>query len=170
VKPQDVVVLTALLARQSNETETVAALAGRSGLSASETHGSLKRLEECRLIDGFNHRPWKSAAMEFFVHGLRYAFPVRPGGIAYGLATAHAAAPLKAGFAEGTLAWVWPWEGGTQKGESIRPLYASVPRVCAKDPVLWEWLAILDSLRAGAARERVAALKELELRMGIPAV
>ncbi|HTB22215.1 MAG TPA: hypothetical protein VK914_05880 [bacterium] len=170
MKPQDVVVLAALLSRPANERETLAVLASRSGLSASETHASLKRLRECRLIDGSDDRPWKSAVMEFFAHGLRYAFPVRPGGIVYGLATGSSAPPLNSKFAANSTAWVWPWEGGNQKGESIRPLYATAPRVCAKDPVLWEWLSLLDALRAGAAREQKAALKELEDRLGVPAL
>jgi hypothetical protein len=169
MKPQDVVVLTALLSKPSKGRESVAVLAGRSGLSASETHASLKRLKEARLIDETDDKPWKGAVMEFLAHGLRYAFPVRPGGIAYGLPTGYSAPPLNGKFAASSMAWVWPWEGGDKKGESIRPLYATVPRICAKDPVLWEWLSLLDALRAGAVRERRAALKELELRLGVPA-
>ncbi|MEL6547279.1 MAG: MarR family transcriptional regulator, partial [Myxococcota bacterium] len=50
---------------------------------------------------------------------------------------------------------------GTTRGPSVMPLYGSVPEAVAADEQLHRWLALVDSLRVGSARERDSAAKAL---------
>jgi hypothetical protein len=164
MKGQDIVILSALLTT-GFETSGMHALAKTTGISLSETHAALKRLAASGLIDKAKRLPIKPRALEFFCHGLAYVFPAEPGPMTRGLATAHAAKPLKALFGDTTQAWVWPWELGQTRGESIKPLYRTVPVACAHNPALFEWLALLDALRAGLPRVRQASLSEIQQRL-----
>jgi hypothetical protein len=97
---------------------------------------------------------WKDAGKrlcEFLVHGLRYAFPPEWSGITRGVPTSYAAPPLSAQFAEGDLPPVWPHSEGTARGEGLAPLYKSVPKAALRDQHLYEWLALVDAIRAGPA-------------------
>jgi hypothetical protein len=165
MKSQDVVILAALLARPA-QLETFEQLGRRSGMSASTAHASFKSLVFSRLLEPTSQQPFRGAVLDFLAHGLRYVFPARPGVRARGMATVHAVPPLKGLFNQREEPWVWPWEQGEDLGESLEPLYPTVPLVCAKDPVLREWLALFDAVRAGRAREQRFALEQLELRLG----
>ena len=57
---------------------------------------------------------------------LRYVFPAEPGPVYRGMPTAHSAPPLNA-LIRSTETYVWPSAEGTARGESIVPLYPSVP-------------------------------------------
>jgi len=165
MKAQDIVVLAILLS-DSEAKEGIAPLAVLSGLSLSETHGAIKRLGEAGLMDAHTRKPKPAAALEFFLHGLKYVFPVKPGPRVRGVGTAHSAAPLKMAFGEnGGEPWVWPWEKGRERGESIKPLYKTTPRICAENPKVWELLALLDGLRAGSSRVRKLAADEVTKRL-----
>jgi hypothetical protein len=60
---------------------------------------------------------------------------------------------------------VWADPEGTVRGEELKPLYRSVPRAARADANLHEWLALVDAVRAGRARERDLAVKELQKRL-----
>jgi hypothetical protein len=49
----------------------------------------------------------------------------------------------------------------------VTPLYPTVPRIVEHEPVLYEWLVIVDTLRLGKARERSIAIEELEKRLNV---
>jgi hypothetical protein len=51
------------------------------------------------------------------------------------------------------------------RGESLAPIYKSAPRAAQRDPELYELLVIADGLRAGRAREKQAAVKELKKKL-----
>jgi hypothetical protein len=61
---------------------------------------------------------------------------------------------------------VWPFESAHVRGQSIAPLYPSVPHAVMKNPRLYDLLALVDSLRVGSAQERKSAALELERRFG----
>lgn len=46
-------------------------------------------------------------------------------------------------------------------GQSIQPLYKSVAMAAAIDPKLYEFLALVDAIRVGGAREANLAVKLL---------
>ena len=60
---------------------------------------------------------------------------------------------------------VWPSADGTVRGLAFSPLYRSAPQAAGRDEILYELLALVDALRAGRARERELAGKEIERRL-----
>lgn len=135
------------------------------GLSASEVHSAVKRTALCGLVDGETRTVRKEAFLEFLVHGLRYVFPAEWRGVTRGLPTSFAAPPLAAEFAAGDLPPVWPHPEGTARGEGLAPLYKSAPNAALRDPQLYEWLALVDALRGGRARERRLAVNRIEKKL-----
>jgi len=57
---------------------------------------------------------------------------------------------------------IWPSELGTVKGESLFPLYSTVPRAVQHDPALHRLLALIDVVRVGDAKDRKLATDLLE--------
>jgi hypothetical protein len=166
LKPQDVVVLAKLLA-SSSARPSMAQMGVDLSISASEVHAALRRLIEARLIldEPGGSRPLFRAVEEFLLHGVKYAFPARRGEVTRGVATSYAAPPLNAMIVPGDLLQVWPHPEGTVRGASLAPLYPSVPAAALRDPVLHEYLALVDALRDGRARERRLAEQELRARI-----
>lgn len=167
LKPQDVLVL-AKLCTGSGRRPPMAQLAADLGLSASQVHASLKRLERSRLIaataDGGS--PLAHAAEEFLLYGLKYVFPAQRGEITRGIPTAHAAPPLNKHFAPGAdLPPVWPDPEGEVRGTGLDPFHKMVPVAIRKDPALYEFLALIEAIRDGRARERQLAERELTTRL-----
>lgn len=145
--------------------KTFPGLAESLGLSASEAHAAVKRAVRSGLVDADSRAVRREALCEFLVHGLRYVFPPEWRGVTRGVPTSNAAPPLKSQFAENDLPPVWPHSSGTARGEGLEPLYKSVPNAALRDPRLYEWLALIDAVRAGRARERRLATQEIERRL-----
>jgi hypothetical protein len=161
---QDVVVLAKLVS-YGGERPPIAQVAGDLGLSSSQVHASLKRLERSRLIEAQTSRPRLRAVEEFLIHGVKYAFPAWRGEATRGMPTAHAAPPLKRQIIEGDLPPVWPDAEGEVRGLTLAPLYKTAPTAARKDPALYELLALIDAVRDGRVRERQLAEKELSARL-----
>jgi hypothetical protein len=66
-----------------------------------------------------------------------------------------------------TIPYVWASAKGKIKGQSIIPLYKSVPEVVENeaDSQLYELLCLVDSLRVGKIREQELAGMELNKRL-----
>jgi hypothetical protein len=100
------------------------------------------------------------------VHGVKYCFPVEPGGPTRGIPTAEAAPPLKQHFPpDFPLPPVGPYAQGSVRGVGFSPLYRSVPQATLRDSKLYEVLALSDAIREGRAREREIAVRELTARI-----
>ena len=84
--------------------------------------------------------------------------------MAVGLATSHAASPISDHILS-NIAYVWPYEHGTIRGESIEPLHPKVPEACLKDPVFYEYMVLCEALRVGRVREKNIAIEELRKRL-----
>jgi len=54
------------------------------------------------------------------------------------------------------------YDKGTTRGLSIAPLYSGATLAVGKDEQLYKWLACIDVIRVGRAREKKIAMKELE--------
>jgi hypothetical protein len=170
LKPLDLVVCLELAAGGSTQ-RTYAELALAVGLSASEANGAVQRAIEAGLLVPAADRAAKPRAnaralLEFLEHGVRYAFAAVPGKIVRGVPTGRSAPPLDAmlqGGGEPPL--VWADGEGTLRGQSIEPLYKTVPAVARANPRLHELLALVDAIRCGGARERKLAMQELERRI-----
>ncbi len=162
--PQDVLVLAKLVS-YGGRRPPMATMATDLGLSPSQVHASLKRLERSRLIAPRTNEPYLRAVEEFLLHGVKYAFPAFRGEVTRGTPTAHAAPPLNEEIAAGDLPSVWPDAEGTVRGLTLEPLHRAAPAAARRDPVLYELLALLDALRDGRARERQLGERELTVRL-----
>lgn len=164
LKPHDVVVaLKAALHPQ--ERFTFMQIGSDLGISSSEAHGAVRRLNLSGLAlwsrsDGVT--PIRPALREFIVSGLRYVFPPSRGALTQGIPTGAGGPTLSKillGSAEGPL--VWPHTRGTVRGSSLCPLYPHAPEASQQDGLLYDALTMIDAIRAGAARDRELASFEL---------
>jgi hypothetical protein len=163
LKPQDLLVALKLVAHPGMHW-TYKELASSLCMSASEVHQAEKRLERSRLYNSLTRRVVRQHLKEFLVHGVRYAFPAEEGDLSQGVPTAWSAAPL-AGAIVGAAIAVWVSSRGSARGIAIRPLYKTAPDAALNDPSLHEWLALVDTLRVGRARERQLAETEISRRL-----
>jgi hypothetical protein len=161
---QDVVMLAKLIS-YGGQRPPIAQIAADLVLSTSQVHLSLRRLSQSRLIDEAC-RPIVRSAEEFLVHGVKYSFPARRGEPTRGIPTGYAAPPIREQLAATSeLPPVWPSAEGKVRGITFEPLHKTVPGAAAKDPTLYELLALIDTLRDGRARERQIAERELGARL-----
>jgi len=176
LKPQDIVILLKLCISDSSSLSnlTYAELAEKLAISPSEIHNGIKRANAARLMlpNAFARRrlaitrPSTKNLEEFLVHGVKYAFPPKYGGLTRGVPTAYAAPPLNRVIsAPNEPPPVWPDPEGDTRGYEFSPLYGSVPNAARKDPRLYEVLALVDAIRDGRARERAMAINMLRVRL-----
>lgn len=165
--PQDVVVLAKLFSYGSGR-PSLAQMAVELSLSPSQVHSAIKRLLVSRLVSDESRRniPVRDSALEFLVHGLKYAFPAKRGEATRGIPTSYAAPPLSKFVVAGSeLPPVWPYADGTVRGVSLEPLHRCVPAAASRDPKLYELLALADAIRDGRVRERQLAEREIVTRL-----
>lgn len=160
MRPQDIVILFKKVTPEGREM-TNAQVAKSLGISASEVSEALERCRLAKLVDNAKRRVNVLALKEFLTHGLKYVFPVQPQSRVRGVATAISAPPLRNKVLSETDAYVWPDAKGAVRGESITPLYHTVPMAVKSDAVLYSLLAIADTFRIGRAREVAIAKDEL---------
>ncbi len=135
------------------------------GVSGSQAHQAVKRLKDSGLVDG-KIRLNKRAATEWLVHGVKYFQPPKFGGVTRGLPTSYAGPPLSAELSPGTeLPPVWDFAEGV-RGIALEPIYHTVPLAAKRDPILYEYLAILDAIRSGRSREANLASEAMRQRLG----
>lgn len=140
------------------------------GISKSEVNASLNRSLEVGMAmrerqSGLPRANIK-ALLEFIVHGLKYVFPARPGAMIRGIPTALAAPVLQGKvMSAGEYIYVWPDPRGKSMGQSLPPLFKSVPLAVKKDPDLYTYLALVDAIRLGSPREAGLAAKILAERL-----
>lgn len=164
LKGQDILVLLRLLDESGDW--TVRSLGGSVDLDPAGVHRALRRLRDVRLVDGERPRVNRSNAEEFLLHGFKYLFPVRHGGLSRGVATAWAAPPLNDELApDNEPPPVWPHARGRVRGVAIYPIDDRVPELAQSDPRLAEQLALLDAIRLGEGRVRSLATRHLAQRL-----
>lgn len=164
MRPQDIVVLARMLIPSEGRPLNVQ-IARDLSMSPSEVGQSLERSRRAGMWDPQKHSPMRHAVLEFLLYGVKYVFPAVLGAVSRGLPTAHSAPPLARLISGETESYVWPWSRGTHRGQTILPLYHTVPEAAANLPPLHEMLALIDALRVGRARERNLARELLEERI-----
>ncbi len=160
MRPQDVVILLKKVSA-AGRSITNSQMAKELGISASEVSESLERSRIARLIDSRKQRVNILALQEFIVHGLKYIFPAYPQSKVRGIATAISAPPMNQLIQSGKEVYVWQDSKGDLRGESITPLYKTVPMAVKEDTTLYKLLALTDVFRMGRAREIEIAKNEL---------
>lgn len=160
LKGQDILVLLRLL--EASGPWTVRSIGAPIGLDPAGVHRALIRLDEAGLVDVERRRVNRSNAEEFLVHGLKYLFPARQGGMSRGVPTAWAAPPLSDELAPvDEPPPVWPDARGDSRGVSLEPLHEKAPEVARRDPGLAQRLALIDAIRIGDGRVRSLAEQRL---------
>jgi hypothetical protein len=145
---------------------TYLSLSGEVFMSVGEAHNSVDR---CRCSGLF--LPSREVSLPQLRDLLLVAIPrifyATRGSATRGLPTSVHAAPLRGRFdvARGSLPVVWPSEDGPRSGESLRPIYPSVPAACRRDPLVHELLALADVMRVGSVAERERAVELLDERL-----
>lgn len=186
MKSQDVVVLLKLVSLEDAERlglplppasaggedpYSVRALEAALGISKTEISASIKRSIASGLAikDRKSGRPKPSRPQlrDFIVHGLKFVFPATHGAMQRGLPTAFAAPVLSQSLhSAGTLVSVWPHARGKELGQSVEPLFKTVPEAALKDERLYAYLALVDAIRLGNPREANLAADFLKERLG----
>ena len=166
LKTQDILVLLKLVTER-DESWTYSQLAAELDLSSSQVHAAVRRIIRSDLaLDENGHiRVHTRNLEEFLLYALRYLSVPERGPTGRGMATLTSAPPLAAMFVNDGEPIVWPDPSGDTRGESLKPIHKSAPAAARRDPELYELLVISDALRAGRARERQAAAKELKKRL-----
>jgi hypothetical protein len=135
-------------------------------MSSATVYESVARLEMAQILRPGVRAVNRHALLEFLEHGVRYAFPAAPTGLhGRGVPTAHSAPPLVEKI-DADEAWVWPSREGGVEGQIITPLFERAVELPQRCPGVYEMLALLDSVRAGRARERSIAIQILRDRLG----
>lgn len=161
MKPQDVVVALALAVEL--EHPTYADLAERVGLSTSQCHQSVGRLQEARLVNQ-KRQVRRQALFDFICHAVPAVFPAVPGEPTIGTLTGIGAL----GGPDSGYPLVWPDPDGTHRGLSIQPLHPDLTRMPRPTPdLLRQALAAVDAIRLSDARAAAAAAVHLQRALGL---
>ncbi|MGY3116199.1 hypothetical protein ACVWXQ_000134 [Bradyrhizobium sp. S3.14.4] len=185
MKSQDIVVLLKLVCLQDHEHAgrmdpfrqdgedpySVRGLEASLGISKTEIAASIKRsLASGMAIKGrmaSRPDPNRRNLRDFITYGLKFVFPAKPGPMQRGLPTAFAAPVLKDSlYSAGNLIHVWPYARGREMGQSVEPLFKSVPEAAERDDRLYAYLALVDAIRLGNQREASLAANLLKERLG----
>lgn len=168
IKPQDIVILAKLLAQPNDKNWSQNSLAFELCLSPSQVNSAFKRLVAAGLITPYyppnKPQPIIQACKEFFIHALKYIFPVKLGGIARGIPTSYSGPSLKMKIISGNDPIpVWPYGEGEERGIALKPLYSSVPESVSKHPdlIFYDLLTLIDAIRSGRAREKQLAIQKI---------
>jgi len=164
MRPQDIVVLLKIIASDNNQWRNLD-IAYSLKISPSEVSEVLNRCKIAKLINKEKRKVHLNALTEFLVYGLKYVFPAEPGAIAKGIPTAHSASPIKEKIMSSTESYVWPNSKGNLRGQSIDPLYKTIPEAALEDQEFYELIALVDTIRIGKAREVKMAIDELKSRI-----
>jgi hypothetical protein len=160
MKGQDILLLVSLhvMNKHGAEDQSVRQLASITGIGKSEVSNAIKRNENAGLLK--KHIRSKKlmvnipAMLEFLLGGLKYVFPATPGALARGVATGFDCPLLKdIVLSDKAAPYVWPDGSGELMGQSIEPLFASVPESAKQNEATYKILALIDALRIGNPRE-----------------
>lgn len=181
MKSQDLVILLKLVSLEQGGADpggnahngdpySVRGLEAALGISKTEVNASIKRSISSGLAvkdrESGQAKPSRRDLYDFIVHGLKFVFPAKPGPMTRGIPTAFAAAPLKNLLVSaGAYIYVWPYAKGKEMGQSVEPLFRSVPQAVQQDDRLHEYLALVDAVRLGNQREAGLAAERLSERL-----
>lgn len=150
---------------------SVRSLSALLGVSKTEISSSIKRsiISEIACLDHEKSprvKVNKKILFNFIIHGIRYVFPAAISIMTRGIPTSFASPVLREHVeTAGDLIYVWPDPQGKEMGQSVAPLYPSVPFAVRRDRQLYEYLSLVDAIRLGSAREVNLAKILLEKRL-----
>jgi DNA-binding Lrp family transcriptional regulator len=141
------------------------AVLGRSlGISASQAHAAARRAILSDLLR--EDLTVRQKALLNTLLAIKYYVPAVRGGLVRGIPTAYAAPPLSSQIQRSDEPIpVWPHAEGSERGLSCEPIYRTASQAALDDPLLYDYLALIDTLRIGRAREVAIANSELAKRL-----
>lgn len=163
LKGRDMLVLFHLL--ECDQGWSYRSVGNELGLDPAVIHRAVASLGEAGLIDADRNlnRPYIE---EFLVHAAKFVFPARLGALSRGVATGWGAPPLSALLASSSEPPpVWPSAGGVIRGPAVEPIIDDAVERSERDPGLREWLALVDAIRVGGARDRELAAAQIGERV-----
>jgi hypothetical protein len=173
LKAQDVLVACKLFS-VGEGSWTYSGIAEALELSVGEVHHALQRCRSARLV--VSMRDGEIISKKHFHDLLVFAAPrifyaVR-GSLDLGWPTAYHL-PTLVGEFEGirqvvlknSLPVVWPDPKGPVRGETLLPIYPTVPEAARKDALLYELLALTDVIRLGDIKYKKKAAELLERKI-----
>lgn len=163
LKPIDIVVALQLTIKPG---QLFAKLATEIGISVSEAHAAVQRLNAANLLSPGERSVILNRFWALLKFGVPCVFPIQVGPNAIGVPTG-AAAPVFGGSIEDAEVMVWPHADGEALGIAVDPFYARAPELAKRNPELYDRLALLDSLRSGPGREFELAAELLGGRLGV---
>ncbi len=161
MRPQDVFILLKKLTR-SGRAMNGKELSESLGISQSEVSEAMERNSNAHLTDDTKVRVNIVSLREFLIYGIKYCFPVKLGAMVRGIPTAVSSPLFSESIVTGDETYVWKCKEGTHRGQSVTPLFHTVPQAVKQDDELYSLLAIVDALRIGRARERNFAIQALD--------
>ncbi len=166
LKPQDLLVAVVLGRHPAHHFEPLARAAG---LSLSEAHSAVRRLQASDLVSPDRHLN-VTLFIGFLESGARFVWPQRSLGVGSGLPTSGAAPMLgQHGLEFGELPPVWSVDddasGRLVRGVVMEPLYKTVGRAALQDDEVYALFALLEGARSRSARERKTCVDELRRRL-----
>jgi len=141
-------------------------IADRGQISRAATSIAMKRLIDIKLLASDRQQVMKRNFLDFLIYGLPYVFPAQLGAVTKGIATHLTAIPMSEHFSA-ERSYVWPYAVGETIGQSILPIYPSVPDIIGNEPELYYALVLIDTLRIGQARERKKAISLLKKLLAV---
>lgn len=163
LRPQDILIALKLSLMEDSGDWTQSQMAQSLGISPAEVAFALRRLKKHHLVNLEELKIRPGALSEFLIHGVKYVFPAEVGRIVRGIPTASSHPVLMRKLRvppEHIL--VWPDADGDTRGQTLEPIYPSVPFAAKQDPKLYELLSLMDAIRVGGAREIAVATQLIE--------
>lgn len=162
LRPLDLTVLAFLRSALRGRPWTQMDVAAGLGISQSSVHRALQQLEASRLLGDDDSR-----LRNLLVYAVAHVYPPKLGPPARGVPTAHSH-PTLAATIRASDEMVWPHDGGDAMGVALDPLHPCVPAAALRAPAFHEFMALIDALRVGRARERALAAERLDAMLELP--
>ena len=157
LKPQDVLVACKLFTLGEAEWP-VRRLAGSLSISVGETHAAIERGKAAGVLGIPRGRlnVGRRKLIDLVTVAVPQVYYAVRGSVELGVPAAMHAEPLEGVFSRDgrPIPLVWASDLGTVRGESLLPLYPTVPRAVQHDPALHRLLALVDVVRIGDAKDR----------------
>ncbi|GEM_PF-6899067 len=140
-------------------------------LSPSQVFNATNSLSHRKLIKKTKYNntvkfePLKTNCFEFFIHCLKYVFPLKIQAKAFGIQTLNI--NDKTVNLYGTDIYVWPYEKGDVFGTAIVPIHKNIPVLSLKKMGYYNFFIALDMLRSGNPRNVKEGIKYISKVLGL---
>jgi len=163
MKSQDIAIL--LWIELQNETPLQKDIAAGLIISNSEVSESLERSRMTGLLSDCKTRVMMAPLLEFIEYGIQYVFPALPGPIGNGI---RVRLDQTSSLSRGSdIPFVWRHSSDQIMGQTIQPLYPSIPKAVTAQPVFHNIIGLVDMIRIGDLSSRDKLVRMLKRALNI---